>query len=495
MPDEEFDAHFRRGLANYPKQPEYPAAWHRMELLLDAEVRQHALRRKVLRLFGAEALLLLLALWTGLRWAPAAVGHLQGLTEEATLVQASPAAASVGQAKSSTPSTAATGQAAGKSPVFPFGVPSATSSATLEAAPEMAAGKLPNQLAAQQLVAQQATPLNSTIRPRRKTASPLLLAALGGERRTAGAGGPRPQPKQRFEGSATQAPRPASAVDNSGSPGALAVADGPGAREAAAPGAAPVDLLLTTGHFSGILFLPLPDSLQLAALVAAQPALPQPKPSPEPALVVYRLQIGAVAAPEFSTVRSNRLTTPGGDLGLQLDFRLGRRWHLNTGYLLTQKRYVAHGSDYHPPTGFTLPNHWVISDVAAVCRIIEIPLNVRYDLWQKLHYQVFASAGLSSLLMRREQYTYDYEPIGGQPVPPADWVLLNGSEHVLKILHLSAGYERALGQHLTAQAEPFVNLPLAGVGFGAVRLRSAGVFFSLKYGLLPMHAAAPPAAR
>ncbi|HET9504345.1 MAG TPA: hypothetical protein VFO93_12455 [Hymenobacter sp.] len=38
-PDEEFGALFRRGLAHHPEQPENPAAWHRMDLLLDADLR------------------------------------------------------------------------------------------------------------------------------------------------------------------------------------------------------------------------------------------------------------------------------------------------------------------------------------------------------------------------------------------------------------------------------------------------------------------------
>jgi hypothetical protein len=103
---------------------------------------------------------------------------------------------------------------------------------------------------------------------------------------------------------------------------------------------------------------------------------------------------------------------------------------------------------------------------------------------------VFAGAGLSSLLMKREQYTYNYDPVYGRPVPSYDIEVANGSRHFLKVLNLSAGYERLLGPRWAVQAEAFAKLPLAGVGYGAVRLRSAGVFFSLRYGLLPVRPAA-----
>ena len=235
-----------------------------------------------------------------------------------------------------------------------------------------------------------------------------------------------------------------------------------------------------------------PDSLALVALALPfRPADLLALPRPRPTLAAYRLRLGVVAAPVLSTVRADRLTAPGSNLGVQLDYQLGRRWRISTGYLYSVSRYLARGTDYHLPTSYSMPHGWVISNVDAVCRIIDIPLNLRYDLWQRPRYQVFASVGLSSLLMRREQYTYDYEPSYGRPVPSYSWELSNGSQHILQILNLSAGYERAVGPRWTVQAEPFVKLPLGGVGYGAVRLSSAGISFSLKYGLLPLHPAAP----
>ena len=235
-----------------------------------------------------------------------------------------------------------------------------------------------------------------------------------------------------------------------------------------------------------------PDSLRLVALTAR--ALPADSLAPLlPQLQRYRFRLGLVAAPELSTVRTSRLSPPGPSLGVQLDYQLARRWRLSTAFLYSTKRYTAAGTDYTLP--YTLPHGWVLTDVDAVCRIIDIPLNLRYDLWQRPRYQVFASAGLSSLFMKREQYTYDYAPVYGKPVAPYTFELANGSQHLLKVLNLSVGYERMLGQRWSVQAEPFVKLPLAGVGYGAVRLRSAGVFFSLRYGLLPVRPTPTPALR
>ena len=213
-----------------------------------------------------------------------------------------------------------------------------------------------------------------------------------------------------------------------------------------------------------------------------------------PAWQAYRLRLGVVASPELNSVRASHPTPLGGDVGLQADYQLARRWHVSVSYLQTLKRYAADGADYHLPAGYATPHNWTISDVGAVCRIIDIPVNLRYDVVRRPGYQLFASAGLSSLFMRREQYTYNYEPVNGKTFQPTDWTLLDGSNHYLKILNLSAGYERAISSRWTVQAEPYLKLPLGGVGFGQVRLMSAGLFFSFRYGLLPARPA-PPAAR
>jgi hypothetical protein len=249
-------------------------------------------------------------------------------------------------------------------------------------------------------------------------------------------------------------------------------------------------------HRHPFLHVPLDSLPERQTFVVLAPAFPAADTTqkPRPARAAYRLQLGVVAAPELSAVRPSQLAAPGRNVGLQLDYRLGRRWHLNAAYLQTVKRYVARGTDYTPPTGYAQPRPtWRLDEVGADCRIVDVPLNLRYDLWQRPRYQVFASAGLSSLFMQREDYTYNYEQVSGRPPRPAEAVTVrSGAGHVGQILNLSAGVEHAVGRRWSLLAEPFVKLPLGGIGLGDVRLSSAGVFFSLRYGLLPAPASTAP---
>ncbi len=225
----------------------------------------------------------------------------------------------------------------------------------------------------------------------------------------------------------------------------------------------------------------LPDSLaRLAALPpladSANSAPTEKRFAPRPA---YRLMVGLLGAPSLSAVRTPQSAQLGGDYGLTLEYRLTNRLRVRAGVVSSYKRYRAASTDYQVPASW----HWFAGDYTldANCRVTEIPLDLRYDVLSRPTYTVFTSLGINSLLMRNECYSYDWT-INGQTFTKTAQVL-NGSNHFLRVLNLAVGIERPLGGRWSAQAEPFWQVPLAGVGAGQVRLSSAGLAFSLKFGL------------
>ena len=178
----------------------------------------------------------------------------------------------------------------------------------------------------------------------------------------------------------------------------------------------------------------------------------------------------------------------GGDLGLSLEYRLTNRLRVRASLIRSVKRYKSDSEYYTPPAAWG----WRSGDyeVNGNCRITEIPVDLRYDLISRPTYTVFFSAGINSLLMRNERYNYDYY-VNGQRRTAAACVE-NGANFALSVVNLSTGAERQLNNRFSLQAEPFVQLPLGGVGAANVRLSSAGLLFSLKYGFLPTHRAVAP---
>lgn len=320
------------------------------------------------------------------------------------------------------------------------------------------------------------TPGPAAVRPttlRGAKAARAAAAARAAEARAAGAAGPT-------EAASARAGLPAP----SGSPAALLPseqqnAELPGSPAAEAPGAATAAVGTTEGAGTEDPLEPVQPQL----LPAAVPALPAQLAAdslvrrPVRPVLPSRLFITALHAPEWSTVRGAGLDRVGRSTGLQLEYLLARRLRLSVGLLTTLKYYQARGSDYR----WTRPPQYPVERISATCRITDIPVDLRYDALQGVRYRLFVRAGLSSLLMRDETYQYNYRYYGTSY--SRSWQIQNGANHPFSVVNLAAGLERQLTARWALQAEPYLKLPLGGVGQGQVRLSSGGVFFGLKYGL------------
>ena len=192
-----------------------------------------------------------------------------------------------------------------------------------------------------------------------------------------------------------------------------------------------------------------------------------------------RFYIGLVAAPDLTTVKFVDVERPKLNIGVVLEYRLTNRLRVSTGLLRANKEYFARREDYDwsaYPRAATRNFTWV----DGACTVLDVPLNLRYDAVVRPQARLFGSVGLSSFFMQRERYSYDYKEYNTSYYWERSYV--NANRHLFSVLNLSFGYEHQLGTHLSLQAEPYLKVPLAGVGAGKVRLTSGGVFFGVKYG-------------
>lgn len=80
--------------------------------------------------------------------------------------------------------------------------------------------------------------------------------------------------------------------------------------------------------------------------------------------------------------------------------------------------------------------------------------------------------------MKKENYEYNYKNPSGQTYSYYRNID-NENKHYFSMLSLSAGYQRNLSNRVAVAAEPYVNIPLKGVGYGKVKLKTAGVQVSV----------------
>lgn len=189
-----------------------------------------------------------------------------------------------------------------------------------------------------------------------------------------------------------------------------------------------------------------------------------------------RLGITASLGVDVNGVRFTELNNAKTAWGVGLSYDISRRFTLRTGFFASRKIYVASPSDYHPPSNFWnyYPN---LQKIDANCMIYDIPVSVIYNGGNTARSHWFASAGLSSLIMKSEEYGYSYKDASGQPRYYTRSIY-NKNQHLFSTLQLSGGYNFRLSSRASLLAEPYFKLPLSGVGYGKVRLYSAGVMFT-----------------
>jgi hypothetical protein len=190
-----------------------------------------------------------------------------------------------------------------------------------------------------------------------------------------------------------------------------------------------------------------------------------------------RFGIRLAIAPEVSSIGKMETSAVIGSLfGLLVEYRLTKKLILQTGINYSKKIYTGDFEYYRAWTGGTGTGPKPIS-VDGTCKIIDIPINLRFDAFQMNRNSFFISGGISSYLMSDEVYTYNFASI---PPVVRDWTG-NSSSFYWSTLNLSLGVERKMNKHFTLQVEPFLKTPLTGVGRGMVNLYSSGLLFSTKY--------------
>lgn len=177
--------------------------------------------------------------------------------------------------------------------------------------------------------------------------------------------------------------------------------------------------------------------------------------------------------PDMSFVSLNKLGKVTMMYGAGLSYDFGKRVTVRAGFYASKKIYDANPDQYHTPGG----NYPYLYNVAAACKVFEIPLSVSYNFAQRKNHSWFGNVGLSSFLMKTEDYEYEYKTPSGQYYK-YNLAVKDQNKHYFSVLTLSAGYKYKLSRRVSLQAEPYVKLPLGGVGVGKVKLNSSGILFT-----------------
>ena len=183
------------------------------------------------------------------------------------------------------------------------------------------------------------------------------------------------------------------------------------------------------------------------------------------------------AGPDVSFTGNDKLGKTRLLVGAGLGYTFKDRLIIRSGFYSGRKVYTSSPGSYHPPANFW--NYYpYLEKVAADCKVYEIPLSLSYNFSHTSKQQLFASAGISSLLMKSETYNYYYKYTATGPTVTRKYTIKDQNKHYFSVLTLSGGYQKNIGKSLSIMVEPYFKIPLSGVGFGKVKLNSGGILFS-----------------
>jgi len=164
-------------------------------------------------------------------------------------------------------------------------------------------------------------------------------------------------------------------------------------------------------------------------------------------------------------------------VGAGLGYTFKNRFILRTGFYAARKIYSADPDKYNPPA-YSWVSYYKMEKIDADCKVYEIPVSVSYIFKNSKKQSWFGTVGLASYLMKRETYDYLYKNYSGQLVTKTS-TLYNENKYFFSVLTLSGGYQLHINNTFSIMAEPYVEVPMKGVGFGKVKLNSAGFLFSV----------------
>jgi hypothetical protein len=109
----------------------------------------------------------------------------------------------------------------------------------------------------------------------------------------------------------------------------------------------------------------------------------------------------------------------------------------------------------------------------------DIPVNLRYSFAGNIKSSFFISGGISSYILKEEIYNFAYYDQGVYETKKR--IIENENRHSFCNLNLTVGYQYWLNKGWSIGFEPYLKLPLNGIGAGKVKLTSAGALFNLTF--------------
>jgi hypothetical protein len=196
------------------------------------------------------------------------------------------------------------------------------------------------------------------------------------------------------------------------------------------------------------------------------------------AVPVNRLYYGVIAGPGFSTIEKQGITKAGLNIGVLAGYQLSKLLSIEAGVMLSQKLYSTSGAHFSMKIiGPAMPSGMNVMEIDGSTRVIEIPVNLRYAIFQNNKRKIFSVAGFSSYIVDKESNQYHTSMNGAAEMMYGTYKSNKG--YFASSINFGIGYEQKLGNKNTIRIQPYVQLPLKGMGVGDLHVMSTGLYIGI----------------
>jgi hypothetical protein len=187
---------------------------------------------------------------------------------------------------------------------------------------------------------------------------------------------------------------------------------------------------------------------------------------------------GVLFARDKSSIKLEPNKGTGYSLSFMLGYQFSKKWSIESGLHIEKKELYTSGSNFDKSILQASGNIvWIESEA----QLLEIPITIKRNLFQKKKHSFFTTLGLSSFIVNKETVEYE-EEIGG--VFQNESVVFNhNTSNFFSTINLSLGYQYHLGKIGNIRIEPYFNIPIGVIGNSKSPVYSKGVFIGWTYDL------------
>jgi hypothetical protein len=192
----------------------------------------------------------------------------------------------------------------------------------------------------------------------------------------------------------------------------------------------------------------------------------------------YGFYAGFVTGPQLNEVKSQGMRKLSIGLGIVGGYRFSRNISLETGIHFSKKHYFSDGKYFNMKNPDpAMPPDMKVLTIEGNSSLFEWPVKLRYDLLQKNKTTLFSSAGISSYFLIKEKNNYVTMMNGNQDQMTGNYK--NTNRYIAAAINLSAGYEYKTGNQNSIRLEPYIQIPIKGIGVGSMPVTSAGLHIGI----------------